>query len=421
MGAFIRRRLVNNPIFVEHYNKLVASENMDSDSIKWVQFELLKKTCIHAYEHTKFYHDEFISVGFDPYKLTSFEEFCEKVPIITKEQVIQRFDEINADDITDYYPATTGGSSGTRLLVNNARETLFLENATHYHYMAQYGYDYKKHKILLLAGEESSGLCSISPLYNMIRVSGRHMNRTNFKEALKFINDEKPDFIIALPSSAYQFCKFLKTGNYKIDSNIQHVFFRSENINPQQRLFIEDVLNCKSTAYYGSTERIVWGEEYEDIEGVPIYTFNPYYGYVEIDNEDGISLVGTGFINPKMPLIRYKTDDIISRVKEGKYTVEGHRSSVMIGKNDESISVEYFCHLEDTFDRIEKYQFEQYEKGKAIVKIVPRYNLKKEEITMIENMFNKMAAYNIVFTAIPVDHVELTPRGKFKLLWKALD
>lgn len=419
-GTFIRRKLINNTIFIKQYNELVQSESATEDEMSRKQFELLKNTCIHAYEHTLYYKELFKRVGFDPYNFT-INEFTEKIPTITKDEVIANFDLINSDDINDYYPATTGGSSGTRLQINNAWETFYKENAFHYHYMSRYGYDYKKHKILLLAGEESEELCSSSPLHNMIRVSGRHLNQDNFPEAIKYINKFRPDFIIALPSAVYQFCKYLVLSNEKLYCTISHVFFRSENINPKQREFIEETLGCKAVAYYGATERVAWGEEYENIGGIPVYTFNPYYGYVEIDSNDGISLVSTGFNNPKMPLIRYKTDDIITKVGENKFTVEGHRTAVMIGKNDESISVEYFCHLEETFDKIEKYQFEQYKKGEAIVNIIPRRELLENEIAEIEKLFDKMAAERIKFKAHIVDHVNLTTRGKFKLLYRSID
>ena len=420
-GPCIRKKLIRNPEFLEQYNELVDTENMSKEKMEELQLERLRSTCIHAYEHTLFYKKEFDRVQFNPYSFSSFDEFTNKVPTISKEDVISNFDEINSDDIEDFYPATTGGSSGTRLLVNNSWGTFYKENAFIYYFMSKFGYDYKKHRVLLLAGEESERLCSISPLYNMARVSGRHLNYDNFPEALKFVNRFKPDFITAIPSAAYQFCKYLKTSNLRLENRIQYVFFRSENLIPAQRSFIEEVLQCKTAEYYGSTERIAIGEECDNESGIPIYRFNPLYGFTEIDTEDKISLVATSFINPKMPLIRYKTDDILTRVSDDRYKVEGHRNAVLIGENGESISPEFFCHLEDTFDKVEKYQLNQYEKGKAIANIVPRYNLEENEIKDLKRLFEKMAANRIEFEICIVDHVELTPRGKFKLLFNHLE
>lgn len=420
-GSLIRKKLINNKIFKAQYNELVKVEKFSKERTNEIQFELLKNTCIYAYEYTEYYKELFDIINFNPYELKDVDEFSNKVPTIDKEEVIANFDKINVKDIKDFYPSTTGGSSGTRLQINNSWETFYKENAFHYHYMSKFGYDYKKHKLLLLAGEESEELCSCSPLHNMIRVSGRHLNQENFHLATNYINKFKPDFIIALPSAMYQFCKYLKITNEIIKCNIQYIFFRSENINPVQRKFIETTMGCKTTAYYGSTERVAWGEEYENKDGVPVYSFHPMYGVVEIDKEDGISLVSTGFINSKMPLLRYKTDDIIVEVETNKYTVEGHRMAVMVGKKGESISVEYFCHLEEIFDIVEKYQFEQYVKGEAIVKIVPRRPLSAEEILEVEKKFEKMAAERIKFKVDIVEHVKLTPRGKFKLLYHSID
>jgi phenylacetate-CoA ligase len=140
-----------------------------------------------------------------------------------------------------------------------------------------------------------------------------------------------------------------------------------------------------------------------------------------VGGEDGISLVSTGFINPKMPLIRYKTDDIVVKVGDDRYTVEGHRTACLIGKNDESFSVEYFCHLEETFDLIDKYQLDQFKKGELIVNVIPRKELNEKEIDKIKKLFEKMSAGCLDVTINTVDHVVLTPRGKFKLLLHSIE
>lgn len=421
LGGIIRKKLIGNKMFLDTFDELVKAENWSKVDLEKEQFKRLKATCVNAYENIAFYKKEFDEVGFNPYTFKSFEEFSAKVPCIDKEIVLANFDALQNPKITDDYPATTGGSSGTRLQVNNAWSTFYKENAFHFHYMSLYGYDYKKSKVLLLAGEESETLTSTSPLYNMIRVSGRHLNPDNMGEAVKFVNKHRPDFIIGLPSATYYFCKQLSTGCYHLESPIKHVFFRSENINPQQRKYIEKTLNCQSHAYYGSTERIAWGEEINNKDGLPIYRFNKLYGYTEAGGDDGISLISTGFINPKMPLIRYKTDDIMVKEGDDRYTVEGHRTACLIGKNDESFSVEYFCHLENTFDIVDKYQLDQFKKGELIVNVIPRHQLSDKEIKKLKDLFEKMSAGCLDVTIKIVDHVVLTPRGKFKLLLHSVE
>ena len=421
LGGLIRKKLIGNKEFLKTYNELVDSEYWSQEKMAKEQFIRLKTTCINAYESIPYYKREFDEVGFNPYKFSTFVEFSEKVPTIDKEVVLANYEAFQNPNITDDYPATTGGSSGTRLQVNNAWSTFYEENAFHFHYMSLYGYNYNEHKVLLLAGEESETLTSTSPLYNMIRLSGRHLNPSNMGEAVKFVNKHKPDFIIGLPSATYYFCKLLSTGGYHLESPIRHVFFRSENINAQQRKYIEETLNCKCHAYYGSTERIAWGEEVDNRDGIPVYKFNKLYGYTEAGGTDGISLISTGFINPKMPLIRYKTDDIMVKVGDDRYTVEGHRTACLIGKDDESFSVEYFCHLEETFDMVDKYQLDQFKKGELIVNVIPRRQLSEKEIESLKKLFEKMAAGCLDVTIKIVDHVVLTPRGKFKLLLHSIE
>ena len=421
LGGLIRKKLIGNKMFLETFDELVKAEGWSKADLKKEQFKRLKATCINAYENIPFYEKEFDETGFNPYTFESFEEFSAKVPCIDKETVLANFDALQNPNITDDYPSTTGGSSGTRLQVNNAWSTLYKENAFWYHYMSLYGYDYKKSKVLLLAGEESEALYSKSPLYNQIRVSSRYLNPDNMAEAVSAVNKYRPEIVVAIPSSAYQFCKYLRVYGHKLDNSIKAVFFRSENINPQQRKYIEETLNCKCHAYYGSTERIAWGEEIDEKDGVPIYRFNSLYGYTEIGGNDGASLIGTGFINPKMPLIRYKTDDIIVKVGEDRYTVEGHRSASLVGRNGENISVASYAHLEECFGMVDKYQLEQHKKGELLVNIVPRNQLTEDELAHLKKLYERMSAGKLDVTLKVVDHVELTPRGKFKLLLHSIE
>lgn len=416
MGGVIRKQLINNKLFIKQYQELVDADKKDDRWLTKQQLKLLRQTCIRAYEHTAFYKKEFDEVGFDPYSDFTFEEFSHKVPTIDKDTVNAHFEEFNTDDIDNYYRAETGGSSGTRLQVNNSWSTFYREFAFFYHFMSKFGYNYKKHRVLLLAGEESEKLCSTSPVHGMIRVSSRYLTRNNMSEAVRFVNKYKPDFVIAIPSSGYQFCKYLSQGNYKLAKPVRGVFFRSENINPAQRKFIEQTLHCECAAFYGSTERIAWGEEVENLDGVPVYKFHKLYGYTEIGGKDHASLISTGFIIPKMPLIRYMTDDTIVEVKPERYTVEGHRSQALIGRNGENISVASFAHLPNTFDKIDKYQLEQHKIGELIVNIVPRRKLSDSELLEIKKIFEQMTANKMSIKLRLTDHVVLTPRGKFKLL-----
>ena len=111
----------------------------------------------------------------------------------------------------------------------------------------------------------------------------------------------------------------------------------SENIDIAQRDFLENYFKVKSLTFYGHSERCIIAEEILPNE----YAFDPYYGYTEtVENGDGSSfMVGTGFLNKTMPLIRYKTDDRVIQYDK-LYRIDGSRKSTMglFGINGEFFS-----------------------------------------------------------------------------------
>lgn len=146
------------------------------------------------------------------------------------------------------------------------------------------------------------------------------------------------------------------------------------------------------------------------------YRFNKLYGYTEIDLKDGGAIMGTGFINPKMPLIRYQTDDCAEDLGNGLYHIEGHRTAAMVGKNGERISAASFAHMDEIFDIIEKFQFVQDEPGVIRIDLIPKSQLSDEDITEIRKSLDKKFMENMSVQINIVDEIRLTARGKYALL-----
>ena len=414
-APIIRNGMTKNRTFLEQYAKLIMADEMSDSEIETLQFEKLKETCIFAYENTKYYHQLFDQVGFDCYKFDTFSEFSKKIPVLTKDKVLAHYDEMNVQSIRGDYPASTGGSSGKRLVVNNAQECFYRENAFLCHHYLKFGdYDFRKSKVAYFGGLGST-IISASPLYNMMRYNSKLINRETVAQVIKSLNNFKPDYIQGLPSAIYFFCRLLDEGKDKLTHKVKGVIFASENIYHNQRRYIERVLDCKSLAHYGHTERVVFAEEYFSDDEKPQYKFNRLYGYTEIDAESG-TIIGTGFINPKMPLIRYQTDDCAEELGNGLYHIEGHRTAAMIGKNGERISAASFAHMDEIFDTIEKFQFVQEKAGIIRVDIIPKTQLSDNDLNEMMKSLNKkfMGSMNVEINV--VNEIKLTARGKYALL-----
>ena len=197
----------------------------------------------------------------------------------------------------------------------------------------------------------------------------------------------------------------------KLKTSVKAIFLISENLYPDQKNRIQEVFNCPIAMFYGHTEKAVFAEKYGDK-----YIFNPFYGYTEILNDAEDNIVCTGFINRKMPLIRYKVDDKAIPYKDG-YKIVGHRENeVLYGKNDYTISATTieFTH-EDCFEKIDSYQFEQNEIGKVEMRLKTDVKLSDIEMKKIYNRVKEKLPY-FELKLVVVDELEKTKRGKYKMI-----
>lgn len=260
-APIIRWNLIYNSVFQKHMEELNMMDNQTYAEIESTQFIKLKETLIHAYEHTKYYRNLFEEAGFDVYKFSAVDEL-HKIPVLTKQLITEHFEDLQADDIQDYYSATTGGSTGEPLKVYLDRDSIYKEKAFIYHFWEKFGYDYKSSRLASFRGTNFGGRnFKANPLYNEIQCNPCNINRDTIVEYYHRINKFGVTFLHGFPSAIYSFCKFAKEALLEIKNKYRAVFFVSENVYDFQRTFIEETLGCPTAAFYGHSERAVFAEQ----------------------------------------------------------------------------------------------------------------------------------------------------------------
>ncbi len=410
LGPLIRGKLIYNSTFRHQYSALVKADTYSYEEQGNNQLAALKETLVHAYEHTAFYCSAFDKAGFNPHKFSSFEEM-KHIPVITKADVIANYDAMQADDINDFYHATTGGSTGVPLKVSLERESIYRERAFIYHYWSKAGYDYRTSKLATFRGTDFNGkLFKANPLYNEIQFNPCRINAGTIQLYYDKIMSFGADFLHGFPGAIYSFCKFANRVGLEIKDKFKGAFFISENVYDFQREYIEQSLGCKTYAFYGHTERAVFAE----FNGGG-YSFNKAYGYVELSEQSEGFIICTGFINHKMPLIRYQVDDYAERYFD-RYKIEGHREGGLIGKNGENISSAMLEVHSPVLERMAKYQFIQKEQGKVTVLTVPVDKFTEQEVEEIRMVYQNKFGEGIDVEVKPAKDVQYTSRGKYKLI-----
>ena len=431
----IRNKLICNPIFVNTYQMLTDADSMSRGEKERIQLEQLKSVLKHAYEHSAYYKKLFDEAGFHYSEVKEISDI-QKLPVVTREILVKQREELDAKDIADYYEVSTGGTSGNAATILMEKDAIYREWAFIYHYWSKFGYNYKTGRLATFRGVDLKGRkFEINPLYSEIRMNPFIMNRSNIKEYNDMIEKYGAEFIYGYPSTVYNYCKLTKEAGICVAGKYRAALLISENLYPFQEEMIRNVLECPVAIFYGHSERCVFAERYTDG-----YVFHPLYGVTEI-NSDGEPIV-TGFINGKTPLIRYLIDDRVEKITEKddkksteieseykvideryRYNITGHKDSeVIYGKNGEYFAgaraLDFHGLLSAHFSG---FQFVQKIPGELIVRYVADQEITQRELFSIIDICRNRLGESFTFKVERADKLELTPRGKYRLIVQCID
>jgi len=294
------------------------------------------------------------------------------LPTLTKADV-RDHPESFADRRVPARQVTTGGTSGRPLVVRVALRSFFSEWAHVAHAWGTAGVAPTDRKITFRGSSLGSGF-SEAPFfyqatYNHWAVSPFHLNETTFRGVIAAVEDFRPAAIWGYPSAITPFARWvLRTGPHPALRSVRAVLLASEGAFDWQVELFRDAFGARIVRWYGQTEKVVFASGCPDAGG---YHVLPTYGMAEV--VDG-RLLGTGFTNPAMPLVRYDTEDggrlapycpcglpfpWLTEVK-GRWD-----QALLWGSGDEPISTSALNFHDPIFMSFDRFQFVQEERGRA--------------------------------------------------------
>lgn len=150
---------------------------------------------------------------------------------------------------------------------------------------------------------------------NTLLFSSYHIGPASLPEYVDALGDFRAALIDSYPSSIEPIARYLLDRGIT-DIRPTAVITSSETLFPEVRTLIERAFGCKVFDHYGSAEMAALITQCE----LGTYHVEPQFGVVELieggkavgPGERG-EIVATGFINPVMPLIRYRMGDYAVR------------------------------------------------------------------------------------------------------------
>jgi phenylacetate-CoA ligase len=214
--------------------------------------------------------------------------------------------------------ASTGGTSGAPLPLVRSLRSVVLEQAIIDRMIALLGASARDARVAVLRGDNVKDPSDFRPPYWKFVAGGRrmvlssnHLNAATIGLYAQALERFAPDVLWAYPTSLEALCTHLERAGAKL--SLPRVLTSSEVLHPRVWRMTQRILGARLVDYYGQAERVAFA--YAAAPGE--YRFVPGYSHVELvasgtQGEHTLyEIVGTALWNHAMPLVRYRTGDLI--------------------------------------------------------------------------------------------------------------
>jgi phenylacetate-CoA ligase len=307
---------------VTWYRKFRPLWTADREKLQQLRQPALIAMLVHAASTTKYYSELFRKLGFDPCSLKS-EHDIKQLPFLTKEQLNQDIDSFlsNTYRRKQLVCSSTGGSSGLPLTFYRDRRVQVVRRAQDYLFNARIGVFPGQRRAWVWGAR----IDAVSMRSLKARISNFLTERAIYfyaydappetmDEFLKKLQQHRPETVFAYPNMLAALAK--RASQTDIAVSIPRVAVTAEPLYHWQRELFRQVFSAETFERYGSREIGTVASECNQHCGMHI--FEPSYCFEVID-EGGNNvpngrmgeLVVTDLFNYAMPLVRYRTGDMV--------------------------------------------------------------------------------------------------------------
>ncbi len=320
--ALIRSRALMRNLFREEGNfekvlrEIELTQSLGEEELRQYQLDKIVSLLRHSAANVPYYRDVFKREGFAPADFKDLSDL-KNIPFLTKEHVIQSGSRLIASNASWVkIKGSTSGTTGTPLTIVQDRDAIVRENAFIWRQLHWTGFR-KGQRRAWIRGEmivpfeqRRAPFWRRNSIDNMLMMSSYHLSEATVRKYIEALESFDPVLVQAYPSSISYLGHYLDTigQDYKGPS-LRAVVTSSETLTDKQKEVLERRMGCRVFDWYGSFERVASIGTCEQGN----YHVNVDYGFVELlPNGNGTAeIVGTGFNNRVMPLLRYRLGDVV--------------------------------------------------------------------------------------------------------------
>jgi phenylacetate-CoA ligase len=327
-------------------------------------------------------------------------------------------------------PSSTGGTTGIPLPLWRSPRSVAVEQAALDHVLRAHGVHPSRARVAVLRGDDIKPPDERTPPFWTESLGGRrlifssnHLERATvgaFAEALRAF---RPDYWWVYPSTLESLIRLADAA--ELDLRVALIFSSSEVLSGWARAEAERRFGATMLDYYGQAERVAfaWSDRADQ------WFFLPGYAEVELiplGTEDATryEIVGTSLWNESMPLVRYRTGDVVQfeRAPDQAELQEitlglkpfpgilGRDGDILIGPDGARLTG--IDHFHRGVERIVRIQVVQERADRVVIRVIPAPGFGDRERTeLLANARRKLPGSMRIDLEL-VDELERTALGK---------
>ena len=331
-------------------------------------------------------------------------------------------------------PAATSGTSGTPLRLWRSLSSVAVEQAFLDWLLGGPRLSFRRSRIAVLRGDDVKALSERSPPFGVYRQHGRrlilsspHLSRTTLDWYLRALEEHQPDVLWVYPSRLAHLINLMLHAGKKL--HLPLVLSSSEMLPPELFGLVETVMGARIVDFYGQAERVCLAVSRRPHE----FWFVPSYGRVELTLEPGndatagcwmAKIIGTGYWNSVMPLIRYDTGDCaivpagstansLAKMAVGLlpfHGIAGRPEEYLIAPGSARIGA--LDHIPREVDHVLQTQFVQNRRDEVVIRLIATPDFGATDEARLLSNARKKIPDSISIAVEVVDRLTVLPSGK---------
>jgi phenylacetate-CoA ligase len=288
---------------------------MDAAKLQSYQDGRLQRMMHHCYQHVPYYRSLFTKLGLRPDDIRTKADL-KRLPVCTKQQMRDRFDEFTADNKDQFRPITmsTSGTTGAPFKFYQDEGNIRFERAFVLRYFGLAGMKPNDTLAILRSYVPDKDQPLWKQYGSWIYFSAYDMTPENMHRYYKEIKRKKIRYLRGYPTSVFAFARFIR--DQKLDLSFKGVFTSSETLFDNYRDVVRDAFRCEVYDLYGTGEHVAFLDQCHT-SSPSYYHANPGYAVTEIVDDQGTpvaegeqgSIVGTSLHSFSMPFVRFQLGD----------------------------------------------------------------------------------------------------------------